>query len=238
MQDLARKVICALDTSSVKEATGIIKKLSGKVGAFKIGHALTLANGLDVIPKLQDAGAIRIFLDLKFHDIPNSVALAVKEAAKRDVWMMTIHTTGGIPMMVAAVEEARASDFSPIILGVSVLTSLDQSFLTESLGIDRTLEQHLIKLSQLALACELDGIVCSPQEVKIARESLDPSAIIVSPGIRPVGGTAHDQSRVGSALQAVEDGADYIVVGRALTEANSPEEGLNSLGINTAINVL
>lgn len=229
MQDIGQKIICAIDTSNVAEAIKIIKSLSSTVGAFKIGHALTLANGLDVIPKLQDAGAVRIFLDLKFHDIPNSVALAVREAARREVWMMTIHTSGGTAMMVAAMEEAKSAEISPLIVGVSVLTSLDQEFLSNSLGINRTIEQQLIKLSEIALRCDLDGIVCSPQEVASARNTLGSSPIIVVPGIRPPSGFNHDQARVGSVHQALRDGADYLVVGRALTEAKTPEEGLELL---------
>ena len=136
---MIRKVICALDTGDLNGALTITSRLKDCVGAFKIGHALTLQYGLDVIPRLQDAGANRVFLDLKFHDIPNSVALAVREAAKRDVWMMTLHISGGPAMMEAAVYEARAhGDTSPNLVGVSVLTSLDEHTLTDVIGVKRT----------------------------------------------------------------------------------------------------
>ena len=123
-----RQVICALDTPHLDEAITTVSKLKSYVGAFKIGHALTLSHGLDVLEYLRDAGAGRIFLDLKFHDIPNSVALAVAEASKRGVWMMTLHISGGPAMMTAAVEEARSAgeDKRPLLVGVSVLTSLDE----------------------------------------------------------------------------------------------------------------
>src|SRR5476649_2509411 len=123
MERINKKVICALDTPDLDEAIRITTRLAPHVGAFKVGHALTLPHGLDVVDRLKDAGANRIFLDLKFHDIPNSVALAVSEAAKRGVWMMTLHISVGPAMMTAAVEEARSTgeDMRPLLVGVSVL---------------------------------------------------------------------------------------------------------------------
>ncbi len=128
-----RKIICALDTGNLEEAISITRKLSPYVGAFKIGHALTLPHGLEVVQRLHDEGAERIFLDLKFHDIPNSVALAVREAAKAGVWMLTLHISGGPAMMTAAVEEAKyyGETAAPLLMGVAVLTSLDQHMLTD-----------------------------------------------------------------------------------------------------------
>src|SRR5688572_29909245 len=130
---MVRKVICALDTSNLDEARSLVRRLAPHVGAFKIGHALTLPHGLEVIKRLQDEGANRIFLDLKFHDIPNSVALAVCEAAKANVWMLTLHISGGPAMLNAAVEEAQScgEETAPMLVGVSVLTSLDQHVLTD-----------------------------------------------------------------------------------------------------------
>lgn len=229
-----RKVICALDTSSLDEALDLVKRLGPHVGAFKIGHALVLPHGLDVISRFQDAGANRIFLDLKFHDIPNSVGLAVREAARRGVWMLTLHTVGGPAMMNAAVEEARSfGDASaPLLVGVSVLTSLDQHILTDHLGVNRTIEQQMVYLSNLAIDCGLDGVVCSAHEVRAVRSSLGKHGVIVTPGIRPSVGDNHDQIRVGTAQKALEDGADYLVIGRCLTHATDPEAALNSLGID------
>lgn len=226
-----RKIICALDTGNITEAIRLTRKLANHVGAFKIGHALTLQHGLDVIPQLQDAGASRIFLDLKFHDIPNSVALAVREAAKRHVWMMTLHISGGPAMLTAAVEEAREAGVqdAPLLMGVSVLTSLDQHTLTEHLGVACNLTDHMVNLSKLAVECGIDGVICSPNEIKVIRSAIG-HAIIVSPGIR-VGSDTQDQVRTGSATGAIEAGADYLVVGRALTGADDIEAALASLGL-------
>jgi orotidine-5'-phosphate decarboxylase len=203
-------------------------------GAFKIGHALTLPHGLNVIDQLQDAGADRIFLDLKFHDIPNSVALAVREAARHKVWMLTLHISGGPAMLTAAVEEARAAEKTPHLVGVSVLTSLDQHILTDHLGVNRTVEEHMVYLSKLGVDCGLDGVVCSPHEVKAMKAAIGHDGFIVTPGIRPAAGDTHDQRRVGTATQALSDGADYLVIGRALTHCDDVEAALAGLGFESA----
>lgn len=231
-----RKVICALDTTDLHEAVALTRKLSPHVGAFKIGHALTLPFGLDVIPRLQDAGATRIFLDLKFHDIPNSVALAVREAARQHVWMLTLHVAGGPAMMTAAVEEARSfgEDQAPNLVGVSVLTSLDQHVLSDHLAITRSLEEQMVYLSKLAVDCGLDGVVTSAHELKAVRAAVGKTPMLVAPGIRLPNQDHGDQIRVGSAAQALEDGADYLVIGRALTDAANPEEALAALNIANA----
>lgn len=230
---MRRKIICAIDTGDLNEALSLTRRFAPYVGAFKIGHALTLPNGLDVIPRLQDEGAERIFLDLKFHDIPNSVARGVEEAAKRDVWMMTVHTSGG-PAMVAAAVEA-AAEFSvgvpPLIVGVSVLTSLDERTLQEHLGVQRTIEEQMVALSRMGVESGLDGVVCSPHEVSAVRQVVG-HAIVVTPGIRPVGAATDDQKRVGEATQALQDGADYLVIGRVLTGRADPVEALRDLGLS------
>lgn len=232
MDGHARKVICALDTGDLDEALRLTKRLAPHVGAFKIGHALTLPHGISVIDRLKDVGAHRIFLDLKFHDIPNSVALAVREAAKHGVWMMTIHISGGPAMLSASVEQARAFGESeaPLLVGVSVLTSLDQRQLTDHLGVGRSIEDHMVYLSRLAIDEGLDGVVCSAQEIKAIRAAIGHNGIIVTPGIRLPHSDTHDQKRVGEAAQALADGADYLVIGRALTDAPEPEQALASLG--------
>jgi orotidine-5'-phosphate decarboxylase len=229
---LERKVICALDTGDLAEALQIVRRMEPCVGAFKIGHALTLPHGLEVIDRLQDAGAHRIFLDLKFHDIPNSVALAVREAARHKVWMMTLHIAGGPAMMTAAVEEARSfgDAEAPFLVGVSVLTSLDQHVLTDHLGVGRSVEEHMVYLSRLALDCGFDGVVSSPEEVKAIRQEFGGHGIIVTPGIRLQHGDTHDQKRVGSPRQALEDGADYLVIGRALTHCQDLDQAMAELG--------
>ncbi len=231
-----KHVICALDTSDLGEAIQTVQKLKPYVGAFKIGHALTLSHGLDVLDRLRDAGADRIFLDLKFHDIPNSVAIAVAEAAKRGVWMMTLHIAGGPAMMTAAVEEARSvgDEKRPLLVGVSVLTSLDERVLTDHLGVNRTVEEHMVHLSRLAIEFDLDGVVCSTHEVKPIREAIGSRGVIVTPGIRLPNGEVHDQKRVGDANTALEHGADYLVIGRALTNSHDVEKTLEQFGLIAA----
>lgn len=233
---MVRKVICALDTDDLGRASEIVRHLSAHVGAFKVGHALTLVHGLEVVDRLRDAGASRIFLDLKFHDIPNSVALAVREAAKRGVWMLTLHIAGGPAMMTAASEEAHAyaEEEAPLLMGVSVLTSLDQHTLTDHLGVPRSVEEHMVQLSALAVDSGLDGVISSPQEVAAIRKGIGHQGIIVTPGIRLAGGETHDQHRIGTASQAFDDGADYVVIGRVLTEAEDIGAALHQLGFDLA----
>lgn len=228
---MIRKIICALDTHDLEEALRTTHRLAPHVGAFKVGHGLTLAHGLDVIARLQDVGAQRIFLDLKFHDIPNSVALAVGEAARRGVWMMTLHLSGGPAMLAASVAEARAwsEGAGPLLIGVSVLTSLDQHTLTDHLGVNRSIEDHMVYLSKLGMDMDLDGVVCSAHEVKAIRQSIG-HGIIVTPGIRLPNSDIHDQKRTGEASSALADGADYLVIGRALTGSDDPERTLQQLG--------
>lgn len=224
------RVICALDTGDLQEALATVAKLHTVCGAFKVGHGLTLPHGLDVINRLQDAGAERVFLDLKFHDIPNSVAVAVREAAKRDVWMLTLHLSGGPAMLVAAIAEARAvaTGQPPLLVGVSVLTSLDQQDLQEHLGCERSLEHHMVHLSRLGVEIGVDGVVCSVHEAEAIRRAVG-TAIVVTPGIRARAADNQDQLRVGDAQDAIQAGADYMVVGRALTDAPDPVQALKDL---------
>ncbi|MCU0315694.1 MAG: orotidine-5'-phosphate decarboxylase [Fimbriimonadaceae bacterium] len=233
---MKRKIICALDTSNLDEALATVQKLKGIVGAFKIGHALTLPSGLDVISRLREAGAERVFLDLKFHDIPNSVALAVREAAKRGVWMVTVHLSGGPAMLAAAAEEAKSYSVerAPMVVGVSVLTSLTEKDLHDHLAVNRSLVDQMVSLSRLGIENGLDGVVCSAHEISAIRPEIGHSVIVV-PGIRPVEGDADDQRRVGTAQEALKDGADYLVIGRALTSAADPLQALARLGFTSDV---
>jgi len=233
MPALNRKVICALDTSDLKEASEAVQRLAPFVGAFKIGHSLCLNHGLAVVDHLREFGANRIFLDLKFHDIPNTVALAVKEAAKHGVWMMTVHIAGGPGMLIAAVEEANiySEKERPLLVGVSVLTSLDQHILTDHLGVQRSIEEHMTYLSKLGVDMGLDGVVCSSMEVKALRANLGREGIIITPGIRRPDQPTDDQIRIGTATEALKDGADYLVIGRGLMDAKDPEAALIAYGL-------
>lgn len=235
MQPMNRKIICALDTPDLNEALKMTRRLAPYVGAFKIGHALTLPHGLSVVERLEEAGAQRIFLDLKFHDIPNSVALAVREAARHHVWMMTLHISGGPAMLQAAAEEAANCEIDqrPLLVGVSVLTSLDERTVAD-LGINRPIEDQMVKLSKMAIDCDIDGVVCSAHEIKAIRSAIGHRGVIVTPGIRLPGGETHDQKRIGDARTALDDGADYLVIGRALTSSSDPEACLAGLGLTHA----
>lgn len=230
---MRHRIICALDTGDLGEALATVKRLGSYCGAFKIGHGLTLPHGLDVIDRLRDAGAERIFLDLKFHDIPNSVAIGVREAAKRGVWMLTLHMSGGPAMMTAAVEEARAHAISeaPLLVGVSVLTSMNEHDLHQCFGTDRSILEHMATLSEMGMDCGLDGVVCSVQEAREIRARIR-NGIIVTPGIRPVHGDSNDQRRVGDGRAALEAGSDYLVIGRALTSHHDPARALADLGLD------
>jgi orotidine-5'-phosphate decarboxylase len=233
MERVNRKVICALDTHDLDEALTIARKLVPYVGAFKIGHALTLNYGLDVIDRLKDAGVERVFLDLKFHDIPNSVALAVCEAARRGVWMLTLHLAGGPAMIHAAVDEAKCCEEHkrPLLIGVSVLTSLDQASLSNYLGIDRSIEDQMVFLSKMGMEQGLDGVVCSSHELSAIRPAIGPTGIIVTPGIRLPNTDIEDQKRVGDAMSAIRGGSDYLVIGRALIHSKDVVETLNQFGL-------
>ncbi len=226
-------VIVALDTSDLNEVRGIVSRLNQHVFAFKIGHALVFKRGLDVISELHDAGAQRVFLDMKFHDIPNSVAVGVYEATKRGVWMMTLHCSGGRAMMMAAVEAAQDAepDIPPVLLGVTVLTSIDDNVLKHEIGVHRTTSEHALHLAHIAMNSGLDGVICSGHEVRLMRKELGPEAVLVTPGIRNYAGETHDQKRVVTARTALDEGANYIVVGRALTQADEPEKALAELGL-------
>lgn len=232
-QNLRRKIICALDTGSLEEALSTIEKVKHVCGAFKIGHALTLPHGLDVLDVLRRAGADRIFLDLKMHDIPNSVGVGVREAARRGVWMMTLHLSGGRAMIQAAAEEASVfgEGSRPLLMGVSVLTSLTEEDLREDLGVARPLKEHMESLSVMGVDAGLDGVVTSVEECAHLRTVL-PHAILLTPGIRPAGGDLQDQQRTGDGKAALAAGADYMVIGRALTSRPSPEEALRELGLD------
>lgn len=231
--NLKRKIICALDTGSLEEALSTIDKVKHVCGAFKIGHALTLPHGLGVLDVLRSAGAERIFLDLKMHDIPNSVGVGVREAAKRGVWMMTLHLSGGRAMIQAAAEEASGfgEKSRPMLMGVSVLTSLTEKDLTEDLGVSRPIKEHMEKLSLMGVEAGLDGVVTSVEECAHLRTVL-PHSILLTPGIRPAGGDLQDQQRTGDGKAALAAGADYMVIGRALTSRSSPEDALRELGLD------
>jgi len=221
------KLIVALDVKSLDEAKGIVKKLSPTVKIFKVGMGLFTLYGPDTVKIVHDSGA-KVFLDLKFHDIPNTVTHALRSAAKLGIFMVNIHTLGGSEMMMRAAEAIRESDNKPKLLGVTVLTSMDQSSI-EEIGIDKKVEDEVVSLARLGKDSGLDGVVASPKEVSLIRNNLGKDFIIVTPGIRPAGAEKSDQKRIMTPREAIETGADYIVVGRPIIETKDPLAAANKI---------
>jgi orotidine-5'-phosphate decarboxylase len=217
------KIIVALDVPTATDAVSIVNELKGAVGAFKIGLQLFTSAGPDFVRKLVTWDA-RIFLDLKFHDIPNTVAKASIEAAKLGVWMFNVHASGGSEMMRRTVEEVaetcdRESIEKPLIIAVTVLTSSNNDTLKE-IGVVNETEEQVLKLAELTAKCGLDGVVASPNEVEPIRARIASNEFrIVTPGIRPSSATKDDQKRVMTPGSAVFKGSDYLVIGRPITSA-------------------
>jgi len=226
MHEEQNKLIVALDVATPTEARRLVASLRGIAGMFKIGLQLFAASGPDLVREFVSAGE-KIFLDLKFHDIPNTVAAAAVEAARLGVSMFNVHASGGSAMMrrtVAAVTEcaAREGFASPAILGVTVLTSSDQNTLGE-IGVNEEPAGNVARLAQLAAACRLNGVVASPQEISLIRKAVsDQRFLIVTPGVRPAGAERDDQARVMTPREAISLGADYLVIGRPIIAAAEP----------------
>lgn len=217
------RVLVALDFDTADDALALAQQLAGKVGGVKVGLELVNAAGFDIFTRLQDAGIDRIFYDAKFHDIPNTVAGAIRAATKRGVWMVNVHTSGGKAMMEAARDAAHAtSETPPLLIGVTVLTSIDQLTLASDLRVTGPVSKHVSHLAELAQAAGLDGVVSSPLELDAIRAACGPDFVTVIPGIRPAGVGAQDQKRIATPATAVAAGAHYLVVGRAITAAADP----------------
>lgn len=224
------KIILALDVKSSYEAEGLVEKLRDEVGAFKIGLELVNRVGFVIFQNLREKGIKKPFYDAKFHDIPNTVAGAMYGAVKRTLpWMINVHCSGGIEMMKAAKEALLQAtkelphDFqAPKIIGVTVLTSINQNVLSEELRIPGVVEQQVVHLAKLAKEAGLDGVVASPHEIEAIREACGPDFIIVTPGVRPAGTDKHDQKRVMTPEEAVKLGANYVVIGRPIMQAEDP----------------
>jgi orotidine-5'-phosphate decarboxylase len=211
-------ILVAIDTPEITQARRLIAATASSVGGVKLGLEFFVAHGPAGI-KEAAAGQPNLFLDLKLHDIPNTVAGAVKSALPLDPLLMTIHCTGG-PAMMKAAAEARGNARTKI-LGVTILTSLDDSDLAAT-GQNGPVATQVVRLAKLAQASGIDGVVCSPQEVALIREACGPKFLLVVPGIRPAGAAIGDQKRVQTPRSAVEAGADYLVIGRPITEASDP----------------
>jgi len=219
---LRDRIIFALDVSTLTAATVWVHKLGGLVGYFKVGMELFTATGPEVVSRLRNAD-IRCFLDLKFHDIPNTVAGAVRSATRLGVDMMTIHLSGGKAMCEAAVAAAAAEADSlgirrPRIIGVSVLTSLGDGDIKE-LGWQTSVKEQVERLLRLATLAGLDGMVCSAADLGFIRPQAPQDFLLITPGIRPAGAASGDQTRIATPGAAIRAGADLLVIGRPISEA-------------------
>ncbi len=225
-------IICALDTTEIDEANGLIGKLRGNIGAVKLGLEYFTANGAGGVRQLAHHN-IPVFLDLKFHDIPNTVAKAIEATAGIDTFMMTVHTSGGRAMLQAAIDASMEVAYltgkdRPLIIGVTVLTSLDQADIS-MLGVNANLNDHVARLADLAQSCRLDGVVCSPYEIAALRKQCGSDFTLVVPGIRPEGSATNDQKRIMTPAEAIQKGADYLVIGRPITQAKNPAEAAKKI---------
>ena len=228
-----KKIIVAIDTIDTNEALKITK-LIPDVGAFKLGLEYFCANGPKGISKISETG-VKIFLDLKFHDIPNTVAGAIRASLNLEPYMMTVHLSGGYNMLHRTMEEvkeycSKKSLKRPLILGVSILTSIDNSDFS-ALGIKGKVEDQVVRLAKLAEYAGLDGLVCSAKELKIVKTEVSKNLILVTPGIRPAGGAINDQKRILTPAQAIKDGANFLVIGRPITSVDDPQEALNNISL-------
>ncbi len=232
-QDPKDRLILALDVDSKKEAERLGDLLKGYVDIFKIGSQLFTAFGPEVVTSVTNKGG-KVFLDLKFHDIPNTVAKACVEAAKLGVYMMNVHAMGGKEMMRQCKEAVfefclKEQRPQPMVLGVTILTSIDQALLKKELGIDHPIEEQVLHLVQLAKEAGLDGVIASPKEIGIIREACGEDFLIVTPGIRLSGSERNDQRRTAAPKEAIRSGADYIVVGRPILDAEDPVAAVEAI---------
>jgi orotidine-5'-phosphate decarboxylase len=218
------RLIVALDFPTPAKALALVSVLSDSVSTYKIGLQLYTAAGPAIVQAVAATGA-KIFLDLKLHDIPNTVAKAVAAAGELGVHMLTVHLSGGSAMLRAAVE-AKPPGLS--LLGVTVLTSANQETLAET-GIASELQAQVVRLAELGQKCGVDGLITSPQEVRVLREQIGQEMILVTPGVRPAWAAADDQKRFTTPSEALKSGADYLVIGRPITANADPPAAIKRL---------
>jgi orotidine-5'-phosphate decarboxylase len=231
-------ILVALDVDTAAQARAMADKLRGAVGGFKIGKQLFTSAGPSIVEDLV-ARRDRVFLDLKFHDIPNTVAGAVRSASRLGVWMVNVHASGGLDMMKAAraaadEEGARSGRAAPLLIAVTVLTSLTDASLTD-IGVGGSVAAQVSRLASLTQKAGLDGVVASPLEIQIVRQACGGDFLIVTPGIRGTGDARDDQARTMSAADGLAAGASYLVVGRPITVAPDPRAAAERLASDLAL---
>ncbi len=230
-KNLAEKIIVALDVPTEEEALRLTGQLP-ESRVFKVGLELFTARGPSLFEMLRNENK-QVFLDLKLHDIPNTVAGAVKAGTRHGVYMMTLHTSGGREMMeraaAAAEEEAlKRGKEKPLLVGVTVLTSLKSEHL-RTVGVEANTEEQVLRLAGLAKAAGLNGVVCSPQEIDLVKSEYGEKFLVVAPGIRPVWAASQDQKRILTPAESVRKGADYIVIGRPITKNPNPQKAFQKI---------
>ncbi len=225
------KVIVALDYNDEKKALEFVDRVSSDLCRLKVGNELFTSAGPKFVAKLVDKG-FKVFLDLKYHDIPNTVSRACEAAADLGVWLVDVHTSGGPVMMSAAAEALSKYRERPYLIGVTVLTSMDSAQLG-SIGVNTEPKEQVIRLARLAKDSGLDGVVSSAQEVTLIKSNVEAPFICVTPGIRPAGSSVGDQKRIMTPAEAIAAGSDYLVIGRPITQAEDPVKAL--VDINASI---
>lgn len=221
-------VVVALDVATQQELTQLLDQLDPAACRVKVGKELFTLFGPQVLDQLHARG-FEVFLDLKFHDIPNTVAAAVRVAAEKGVWMVNVHASGGSKMMRAAREALRPfGDKAPLLIAVTVLTSMQDSDLVEQ-GIQRSAAEQVSRLAHLAEESGMDGVVCSAQEAPVLRAERGKNFLLVTPGIRPADTAQDDQQRIATPEQAMALGSSYLVIGRPISRAEQPLEALNRI---------
>ncbi|MBD8008552.1 orotidine-5'-phosphate decarboxylase [Acinetobacter sp. 228] len=227
MKGLLMSIIVALDAKSQFDALTIAEQLDPALCRVKVGKELFTHEGPIIVKALQDKG-FDVFLDLKFHDIPNTTAQAVCAAADLGVWMVNVHASGGRKMMETCVERLKAGNYKTQLIAVTVLTSMGREDLKD-IGLDIEPNEHVKRLAQLTKDSGLDGVVCSAQEAKMLRETIGKDFALVTPGIRPEGSNADDQKRIVTPKQAMLDGSTHLVIGRPITQSKNMRQTLKDI---------
>lgn len=223
------RIVVALDFPTPQQAIEFSKQLDPSLCRLKIGFELYVAAGPALVEALQGLG-FEVFLDLKFHDIPNTVASACKVAADLGVWMVNVHASGGERMMMAAREALEGVTHRPLLIAVTVLTSMESAELSQ-IGVTLSADQQVLRLARLTSNCGLDGVVCSAHEASVLRQNLGEDFVLVTPGIRPADSEQGDQRRIMTPLEAISAGSSYLVIGRPITKSENPAERLTQISI-------
>lgn len=232
-QEIKEKLVLALDVEDIDEAKKLVDELNPYIGTFKVGLQLFCGYGLEIVNYIKEKNS-NFFLDVKLHDIPNTVEKASYNVIKNGANFFNVHATGGIEMMKAARKGAdqaaqKYSRKKPLILAVTVLTSISQEVLSNELSNNKTIEDFVIQLARNASQAGLDGVVASAKELKAIKKALGDDFIVLTPGIRPKWSVVDDQKRIATPTSAISDGADYIVLGRAVTKAENKIEAIEKI---------